>query len=327
MKKLILFYLLLSVSLIMEAKSPNHQKDSKNSFLMYKNPIINNNLADPFIRYEEGYYYFFATGQAIDHRFIPIYRSKDLSNWEFVRGAVSKGEKTDWNYKNFWAPEVLKYKGKFYIYFTASPDSTPANTGNRVGVAIADHIEGPYTNLGVLVPNASIDGHPELDKDGSLYIFYTIERENAKGYIAGQIFVDKMISPSQVSNHPKPIITNHIWQEGPFVLYRGGTYFLTYSVGNWGDSTYHIRYSTSNSMMGPYTERPDTILKSNEMVKGPGHHSFFQDQAGRDWIVYHGWDTAYTARYPRIDRIFIKNKTITSNGPTFTPQRVSIKDK
>lgn len=74
-------------------KSQEAVADSKT----YTNPIIPKYLADPYMRFENGYYYLFATGGADDGRFIPIHRSKDLVDWEFVRGAVSNGSKTDWN--------------------------------------------------------------------------------------------------------------------------------------------------------------------------------------------------------------------------------------
>lgn len=300
-------------------KSKNKVRETSKT---YTNPIINKYLADPYMRYENGYYYLFATGEAEDGRFIPIHRSTNLANWEFVRGAVENGSKTDWNYKHFWAPEVMKIKNKYYLYYTASPEDSPANRGNRVGLAIADSIQGPYRNYGVIIPNGSIDGHPVFDKDSILYIFYTIEWQNSKGFQAGQIYVDKMISPTEVSGNPVQLISHHNWQEGPFILQKDDIYYLTYSCGAWSDSTYHIRYAKSDKIMGPYVEQPDTIMKSNAMVKGPGHHSLFDDKAGKRWIVYHGWDTAHTARYPRIDRIFVKGGKISSDGPTYTKQSV-----
>ena len=289
----------------------------------YTNPIINKYLADPYIRFEGGYYYLFATGGAGDGRFIPIHRSKDLVSWEFVRGAVTRGLKTDWNYKNFWAPEVYKIKNKFYLYYTASPEYSPDNSGNRVCLAIADSIQGPFRNAGVVIPHASIDGHVFFDTDSSMYIFYTIENGNKDGLIAGQIYADKLLSPTKVAGNPLQIISHHSWQEGPFILHRDNKYFLTYSCGGWRNSTYHVRYATGVSPIGPYTEQPDTILKTNAMVKGPGHHSFFIDKSGKDWIVYHGWDTAFKARSSRIDRIFVSGDKITSDGPTFTRQSVN----
>lgn len=319
-KNAFLFCILLALPAFIYCQQ--HKQLNGQQIITYKNPIINSYLADPNILYENGWYYFFATGEARDGRFVPIYKSKNLSQWEFIRGAVKNGEKTDWNYKHFWAPEVIKIKDKFYLYYTASPDESPQNSGNRIGLAIADKIEGPYTNYGVIVPHGAIDPHPVFDKDDRMYIFYTIENLNANGYKAGQIFVDKMLSPLQVAGKPVALITQHDWQEGPYIMQLNNTYLLTYSCGNWRDSTYHVSYATSNTITGPYVEQSDTIMKSNAMVKGPGHHSFFKDKFGKDWIVYHGWDTAFTARYPRIDRIYVKGNTISTDGPTFTNQPV-----
>jgi len=318
-----LYYLLIAIAVSVNASTNKHQVF--NQTVLFQNPIINSYLADPYIFLENGYYYFFATGEAKDKRFIPIYRSRDLSKWEFVRGAVTNGSKTDWNYKHFWAPEVLKINGKYYLYYTATPDESPANSGNRVGVAIADSIQGPYKNIGVVIPNGSIDGHPVIDKDGTMYIFYTNEWQSSKGFYRGTIYMDKMLSPTQVADNPKPIITHHNWQEGPFILQRNNQYYLTYSCGAWSDSTYHLRYAIANSITGPYIEQPDSILKSNKMVKGPGHHSIFMDKYGQDWVVYHGWDTAHSARYPRIDRLFVNGIKLKINGPTYTRQKVKNK--
>lgn len=216
--------------------------------LFYTNPIIDYGLADPNIKFENGYYYLLATGKAPDGRFIPIYRSKNLVTWQFVSGAVDRGEKTDWNYKNFWAPEVYKIKGKFYLYYTAMPEVSPSNSGNRVGLAVSDSIQGPYKNVGVVVPHASLDGHLFFDIDGSMYIYYTIEHGNKDGLTAGQIYADKLITPTQVAGKPVQIISNHPWQEGPFMLHRNDKYYLTYSCGNWMGQ--YVSYSLCNFKIG-----------------------------------------------------------------------------
>ena len=294
----------------------------KKDQLTYTNPIIDKYLADPCMMYDNDYYYLFATGRADDGRFIPIHRTTDFINWEFVRGAVERGSETDWNYKHFWAPEVIKLNGKWHLYYTATPKLSPSNSGNRVGLAIADHIGGPYENFGVIIPHASIDGHVYVDKDGNMYIFYTIEHLNEDGLTAGQIYQDRLLSPTEIAGKPKQVISHHPWQEGPFLQYRHNQYFLTYSCGGWTDHTYHVRYAIASSATGPFIEQPDTILASNEMVKGPGHHFMYTDKRGKDWIIYHGWDPAFTARYPRIDRIFFKKNSISSDGPTYTLQNL-----
>jgi len=316
--------IILSMALMVACQGDKENKLEKihEDPLTYTNPIIDKYLADPCMIYNDGYYYLFATGGSEDGRAIPIHRTTDFVNWEFVRGAVEKGSETDWNFKHFWAPEVIKLNGKWHLYYTATPKVSPRNSGNRIGLAISDQIEGPYKDFGVIIPHASIDGHVYVDEDGSMYMFYTIEHLNADSLTAGQIYQDRMISPTRVAGNPKQIISHHKWQEGPFLQHRFNKYFLTYSCGGWTNHTYHVRYAVSSSPTGPFVEQPDTILASNELVKGPGHHFMYSDKNGKDWIIYHGWDTAYTARYPRIDRIFFDENSISSDGPTFTEQRL-----
>ena len=54
--------------------------------ITYKNPIIDANLADPYILFENGTYYLFATGEAKDGKQIPIYSSTNLTDWTFEKG-------------------------------------------------------------------------------------------------------------------------------------------------------------------------------------------------------------------------------------------------
>jgi len=290
--------------------------------MTYTNPIIDNYLADPCLVWDPpaGAYFLFATGNALDGWCIPIYRSPDLINWTFVRGAVTSGGQTDWNHKHFWAPEVVKIGDTYHLYYTASPEESPQNAGNRVGLAVARNIEGPYEDRGVVIPHASIDGHPFFDDDGAMYLFYTIEHGNKDGLVAGQIYAGRMLAPDTMDGKPMQIVWHHPWQEGPWLTRRHGKYVLTYSCGGWADDTYHVRYAIGDSPLGPFEEQPGKILQSTDTVKGPGHHSLFKDRAGNDWICYHGWDVKFTARYPRIDRIDFKRNTVTSNGPTSTPQ-------
>ena len=48
----------------------------------YKNPVVDYSLPDPtVIKGDDGYFYLYATE---DIRNLPIHRSKDLVNWEFL---------------------------------------------------------------------------------------------------------------------------------------------------------------------------------------------------------------------------------------------------
>ena len=70
-------------------------------------------IRDPFILVENGSYYMYGTN--FENKFY-VYESKDLENFDgpFV---VFDGEKENfWADRDFWAPEVWKYKDKFYLF-------------------------------------------------------------------------------------------------------------------------------------------------------------------------------------------------------------------
>ncbi|CAA6689440.1 MULTISPECIES: glycoside hydrolase family 43 protein [unclassified Lentimonas] len=286
----------------------------------YTNPIIDANLADPFIYSDGETYYLIATGDAPDGRKLPIYSSKDLVNWTFQCGAVERGDEDAWNRNNFWAPEVVVYDNRYYLYYTGCRAGLPGNEGNRVGLAISDSPLGPFVDQGRVVSTPSLDGHAWQDDDGQWYLYYVTEFGDPEGKKAGQIYVDKLIDMRRTAGDPKCIVNSHGWQEGPFMLKKDDTYYLTYSIHGWKTDRYQVRYATGQSPLGPFTEAKNSpILSSSDTVKGPGHHMILETPE-TDWIVYHGWDPEFTARSPRMDRIFQKGDSLHVEGPTHTMQ-------
>lgn len=290
--------------------------------LNFTNPLFDRYMADPFVYQADGFYYLIATGDAEDGRFLPIYRSKDFVNWEFVRGAVEKGKEGAWNRKNFWAPEVVENDGRFYLHYTGCADGYPGNEGNRVGLAVSESPEGPFEDVGVVVPTSSLDGSAWQDTDGKWYLYYATDFGDPDGKKQGQIYVDRLLDFQTVEGKPKLIVDWNGWQEGPFMVKEGGIYYLTYSINGWKSDRYQVRFATSSSPTGPFVEPEEgnPVLSSTDEVKGPGHHMILQDGAGDRWMIYHGWDPEFTARYPRADRMQIGNGSVTVDGPTQTPQ-------
>ena len=56
---------------------------------------------------------------------VPIFKSKDLVNWELVNYVFPDGA-PDWALNNFWAPELSydEKQGKVYLYYTARDKRT-----------------------------------------------------------------------------------------------------------------------------------------------------------------------------------------------------------
>lgn len=98
MKRLLLIELLLAISFSLMAEGPVKK---------YKNPVVNYSLPDPSgIRAEDGYFYLYATE---DIRNLPIHRSKDLVDWEFVGTAFTDETRPTLEPKgNIWAPILIK---------------------------------------------------------------------------------------------------------------------------------------------------------------------------------------------------------------------------
>src|SRR5215218_9489424 len=85
----------------------------------YVNPVIPGDFPDPsVIRVGDDFYATATTGGWTPH--FPVLHSRDLINWKIV-GAVLT-EKPAWAKGDFWAPEIVEDKGRFFIYYTARRD-------------------------------------------------------------------------------------------------------------------------------------------------------------------------------------------------------------
>lgn len=71
------------------------------------------------------------------------------------------------------------------------------------------------------------------------------------------------------------------------MMKKDGKYYFMYSCGSWGEGTYRVDYSISDSPLGPF-ESLGTILSSQPGVaEGPGHNGYFLLDDGEMLMVYH----------------------------------------
>ncbi len=112
--------------------------------------------------------------------------------------------------------------------------------------------------------------------------------------------------------------------EGAVTRVHNGRIYCFYSGGAWERDNYGVSYVVADHPLGPYraparASRP--VLQSIPgVVIGPGHCSFTESPAGEEFIVYHAWDPAMTARLMRIDRLQWVDDIPVVLGPTTTPQ-------
>lgn len=112
--------------------------------------------------------------------------------------------------------------------------------------------------------------------------------------------------------------------EGAALRLHNGHYYCFFSGGAWERDNYGVAYVFADNPLGPYY-RPQGVEgplfhSLPGKVIGPGHNSFTEDSEGKEYIVYHGWDSAMSARLMRIDRLSWEDDKPILHGPTATPQ-------
>ena len=126
--------------------------------VVYQNPVIRNNCPDPSVfddRARSGYFYAISTQNGTSDTesvvYMPIYRSKDMVNWEFVGNAFGedasgKGLRPQWVLDTrIWAPDMEydEINNRYCLYYAEGHWDTPSLSA--VGVAVSDSPTGPYT--------------------------------------------------------------------------------------------------------------------------------------------------------------------------------------
>ncbi len=300
----------------------------------YQNPVFNHDFPDPNLVQANGYFYAYSTqanwtrDSAGGPYVIPILRSKNLVDWQFVGDALQK--KPDWKEKGgIWAPDVSFYNGKYYLYYSFSTWGDP-NPG--IGVATANNPEGPFTDHGKLflskeigVDN-SIDPVLFVDKNipyliwGSFHGIYGVELSADGLQVKGEKFALAGTA-----------------YEGSFIYEKDNYYYFFGSTGSCcaGEkSTYKVLVGRSSNFKGPYLDQAGKPLLENggtlllqqnagpDGFLGTGHNGdIVTDNKGDTWMVYHAFDRkAPVRRVMLLDKITWNDwPVIKDNEPTFSP--------
>ncbi|MGC7096083.1 family 43 glycosylhydrolase [Amycolatopsis lurida] len=271
----------------------------------YTNPVttgVVDTFPDPTtVRGKDGLYYAYGTQNPVfqshgedGERMLPILRSPDLVHWTYAGEVFTPATKPAWHQgSRLWAPDIRYVDGRYLLYY-----SVPGR--NTVGVAAAPSPTGPWTDLGPVLPSPSgcptgnIDQALYTDSDGTHYLYWgsydtiCVARMNsAATHIEGEV--------TQIARGRR--------MEGAFVVRRDGFYYLFYSDAGCCDgafSGYQVKAGRSTSPFGPFTDDEGVDLMAltskgaivagatgNRWI-GPGHNGLQTDQAGQDWLVYHG---------------------------------------
>lgn len=238
-------------------------------------------LADPFILLDGNVYYAYGTHS---DRGIEVYKSYNLKEWEYVGLALDKtGSYGD---KWFWAPEVYKINGKYYMYYSAD---------EHICVATSDHPDGPFRQQvmkPMLESEKAIDNSLFIDDDGTPYLFFVRFNDGNNIWVAE---LEKDLMTLKLNTLHPCIHVSQPWEkalgrvnEGPFVIKRNGVYYLTYSANDFRSPDYGIGCATTTNIMGTWTKYADNpVFQKPVGLVGVGHHALFTDKNGKLRVVFH----------------------------------------
>ncbi len=294
----------------------------------YQNPF-DVAAPDPYVLFENEIFYIYGTNG------FNVHTSRNLRTFNSQSIYTIQGDMT--KRQNFWAPEVFKHEGKYYLIFSCQDKTTKRHS---IYLTVADSPKGPFKDtLGgdpLYAPDYSvIDAHLYRDDDGKVYMFYSRDcSENIVGNLklsesyviemkadlSGTVGNAVLVSSPTEAYETKSGTTR--WNEGPVCIKRNGIYYVIYSCNYYSSVNYSLAYSTATNIMGPYTKADNNpILASSNSIKGPGHNNLFLSPDGTElYTVYHCLNNGKDAkdgRSPCIDRVvFDEEGRLFIDGPS-----------
>ncbi|GHD03890.1 glycoside hydrolase family 43 protein [Zhihengliuella salsuginis] len=170
-----------------------------------------------------------------------------------------------------WAPDVIQLAdGRYYMYYNACRGDSPRSA---MGVAVADDVDGPYRDLGIILRSGHRDGEG-MSADGTAYdgrvhpnavdpdVFYDHEGDlwMTYGSYSGGIFSLELDPETGMPLPDQGYGThltggNHSRIEGASIMpdAASGDYYMFLSFGGLdADGGYNMRVARSGSPEGPY---------------------------------------------------------------------------
>jgi xylan 1,4-beta-xylosidase len=251
----------------------------------YLNPIMAGDHPDPSVLKDgSDYYMTFSSFDAYPG--LVIWHSRDLVNWEPVGPSLFR------NVGSVWAPDLVKHKGRYYIYF---PGIGPAYRSNYV--IWADSIRGPWSDP-IDLKIGRIDPGHAVGPDGTRHLFLS------GGYVVplaadGLSVTGEMKKVYDGWKYPDDWVVEGFAQEGPKILRRGDYYYMVLAEGGTaGPPTSHMVIAArSRSIEGPWENSPyNAIIRTksaDERWWSKGHATLVEAPGGTWYVVYHAYENGF----------------------------------
>lgn len=244
------------------------------------------------------------------------FSSTDLINWT-DHDEVLHSRDISWGPSGWmWAPGAARKNGKYYLYYPHKDFSGDW----RIGVAISDVPEGPFTDTGEPLEGiGGIDPAIFIDDDGEAYIY------NNSAIVAKlKPSMTELAESLQRINYDinNQIEDNYLegFAEGSYMHKREGIYYYSYS--NWHNDEYQAFYAMGDNPYGPFewkgpmAPNPKGAQDHHSVIEFKGHSYYFYHIAVQDYPEIRDGQSRITC----YDRLYYnRDGTIHLVGHTYGP--------
>jgi arabinan endo-1,5-alpha-L-arabinosidase len=281
---------------------------------------------DPSMIRAGGTYYVFTTGRAPGGGQMAIRCSNDLTHWRLC-GQVFDSipawiQQRSPGTKELWAPDISYAAGQYRLYYAYSLFGK-----NTSGIALATALtldpnspQYGWRDEGLVLESTAADDYNAIDPNyaedaahhawlafGSFWSgvkMRSLDPSTGKLSSADTTTYSLASRARPANPEPNPPGLPGNWQaiEAPFVVHRGGYYYLFASFDlccRGVKSTYRTVVGRADSITGPYLDRQGvpmlqgggtTLLSANGQWLGPGGESILLRHHESDLIVFHAYD-------------------------------------
>ncbi len=251
-------------------------------------------IRDPFILpvKEEGVYYMYGTNPAPGTKPFLCYRSKDLETWEGPLPVFAPPEGF-WAQRDFWAPEVHRWEGRYYMFATFAREN---NAARATHICAADSPRGPFVPIGDAPQTPTdwlcLDGTLFVDDDDNPWMVFCHEWLQITDGAMKAVRLSRDLARAQ----GEPILLFHA-SEAPWVaakkdkvtdgpwLHRSRTgrlLMLWSSFGDDGKYKVGLARSRSGKIEGPWEQQAEPVFEGCG-----GHPMLFRTFDGRLMMSLH----------------------------------------
>ncbi|HMR50042.1 MAG TPA: family 43 glycosylhydrolase [Arachnia sp.] len=258
------------------------------------NPAVRGFAPDP-AAVRVGDWYYLATSSFQWFPTIPLFRSRDLVDWEpcgSVEGAAPSGNLRGIpDSAGIWAPALSHDGERFWLTYAIVGSLGTRQFDLTVYVTRADRVEGPWDEP-VAVASHGFD--PSVFHHDGRHWLLNLQNDprpggrRFDGIVAVELAADKH-GGLTATGRTLLLHQQELLIEGPKMIHRDGWFYLILAEGGTGVE-HGVKIGRSRSLEGPYEFDPEPLLTTRDDPTVPlqkaGHAELLQAADGRWHLVF-----------------------------------------